>query len=864
MRVYRALLHFYPSSFRAEYGREMTAGFAKRFRDADGTLARLTLLAGAAVDTLFNATLVHGSVLAQDLRYTVRSLVAARGFALTAIVVSALGIGATTAAFSLADHVLVRPLPYPDADRLMKIWHDKTSRGYPRLEPSPANYIDWKAASVQFDVMAAHQGFTAAVLSDGEPARLEGTQTEPDLFRVLGVPAALGRTLIGVDADPASPRAIVLSDGLWRSLFAADSSVLGRTMLLNDTPYTVVGVMPAHFMYPGRATRYWIPLRFTQKDRVDRANYYLNVIGRVKPGVTMEQARAEMRSIAARLEQDYPDANKDTSATVYALRDELSAQSRLLLYALVGASVCLLLIACTNLAGLLLTRALSRQRELAVRAALGAGWNRLARQMFTESFVLALVGGVLGVVLAIALQPLMVRLVPNALPVGETPPLDLRLLVWAVGFTVATALGFGTVPAMRTTRSAAASGLREGAREGSSRRTERIRTTLVIAEVTVSVVLLVSAGLLIRALWQVQSIDPGFKAEGVLTARTWLQSQKYRTAEQRSQFYAQVIGGVEALPGVTSAAYTSFLPFVMRGGLWPVTIGGQGREFAAEQTASVRFVTPGYFLTLQIPLLQGRYFLDSDTAGAAPVAVISESFVRMHWPGQDAIGRVFSIGDSQRTVVGVVGNVRFRGLERDNNEPQVYMPHRQVPDGQMFYAPKDLVVATTSSPAALAPAVRDIIRRADPQLPITDVRSLTDVVDLETAPRTAQVRVLGGFAILALLLAGVGIHGLLAFAVSSRAREIGVRIALGAGTRNILETIVGRGLACALAGVAIGAALAFAAGRSLQALLAGISAADGTTFGLAIALCFAMTLAGSLFPALRALRIDPIRAIRIE
>jgi predicted permease len=820
-------------------------------------------LAGATLDTLVNAAFVHGRVLGQDLRYTFRSLLIARGFAITAILVATLGIGATTAAFSLADHVLVRPLPYPHADRLMKIWHDRSSRGYPRLEPSPGNYVDWKAASTQFEVMAAYAGYTAAIVGIGEPMRVEGAQVEPDLFRVLSARAVFGRTLTEADVDPAAPRAIVLSDGMWRTMFAADPRVLGRTIQLSDVSHTIVGVMPAEFMFPGRLTRYWVPLRFTSRDLTDRTNYFLNVIGRLRAGVTIEHARAEMKSIAARLEREHPDVNKDTSATVYRLRDEIGPQSRLLLYVLVGASICLLLIACTNLASLLLTRALSCQRELAVRAALGAGWNRLARQMLTESLVLAVIGGALGVLLAVALLPLLVRLVPNSLPVGETPPPDLRMLLWALGLTVGTALGFGAAPAIRIARGAAANGLREGVREGSSRRTERIRTGLVVAEVTVSVVLLVSAGLLIRALWQVQSINPGFQSEGVLTARTWLQSGNYRTSEQRSRFYERVISEVEALPGVTRAAYTSFLPFVFRGGLWPVVIAGSEPEFATTRNASLRFVTPGYFQVVQIPLKRGRGFLDSDSLTAPAVTVVSESFARTHWPGQDAIGRQFEMGGVERTIVGIVGDVRFRGLERNDNEPQVYFPHLQVPNGQMFYAPKDLVVAA-SMPATLAPAVRDIIRRADPQLPVTDVRLFTDVVALETAPRTAQVRVLGGFAFVALLLAAVGIHGLLAFSVSSRAREIGVRMALGAATRDILATVVGRGLLSATIGVIIGVALAFASGRALQALLAGISPADGTTFAIAIAVCLLMTLAGSLIPALRALRVNPIQAIRTE
>jgi putative ABC transport system permease protein len=484
--------------------------------------------------------------------------------------------------------------------------------------------------------------------------------------------------------------------------------------------------------------------------------------------------------------------------------------------------------------------------------------------MLTESAVLAFVAGALGVLLAVGLQPLFVRLVPNGLPIGETAPLDGRMLLWALAITTVTALGFGTLPAIRIARDAGANGLREGRREGSSRRTERLRTAFIVAEVTLSVVLLVAAGLLMRSLWNVQSINPGFDAEGILTARTALQSRLYRTAEQRTRFYDQVLSDVKALPGVTTAAYTSFLPFVMRGGIWPVTVGGRREGFAMEHTASLRFVTPGYFEALRIPLKQGRDFIDSDSAAARPVAMVSESFVRTHWPGQDAIGRPFEIGGVQRTIVGVVGDVRFRGLERDVNEPQVYLAYRQVPDGQLFYAPKDLVIKAAAVPSTLAPAIREIVKRIDPQLPVTAVQLFTDVVAEETAPRTAQVRVLGGFALLALTLAAVGIHGMLAFAVSSRAREIGVRIALGASARAILSTIVGRGLFSTALGVVIGVPLAFLAGRALQALLAGVSPGDSVTFLVAIGLCLAMAVAGSLIPALRALRVDPIRAIRTE
>ena len=495
------------------------------------------------------------------------------------------------------------------------------------------------------------------------------------------------------------------------------------------------------------------------------------------------------------------------------------------------------------------------------------------RQLLTEATLLAFAGGTLGVFLAVSALPLVVKLVPHSLPIAEAPPLDARVLGFAALMTVVTALGFGLAPAFRGLRHADAEGLREGSRAGTGRDKERLRSALVVAEVAVSIVLLVSAGLLLRALARLQDVDPGFRSEGVLTARTGLPLPAYEPTERRAQFYRSVLEGVRSLPGTTGAAYISFLPMVMRGGIWSIETEGQNSP--GQHTASLRFVTPGFFDVMRIPIQRGRDVSESDTGQALPVAVVSASFAERHWPGQDPLGRRFHFGllgsgktrlgpFQDRTVVGVVGDIRVRGLER-TSEPQVYLPYRQVPDGAMaWYAPKDLVVRSTADTGSFASFLRRIVARVDPAQPVSDVRSLDSIVEAETAPRKVQVRVLGAFAAVAVLLAGIGIHGLLAFAVSARTPEIGVRLALGASARDILGLVLRQGLILASTGVLLGLALAFAAGQGLQAVLAGVSPRDSLVFLTATAVALAMALAGGLLPALRALHVDPLTAIRAE
>jgi predicted permease len=862
MAAYRVLLRLFPASFRAEYGAEMCAIFERRRRDASGLVPAGLLWLGAIADVISSALRVHGDILRQDLAFSARTLQRSRGFALTATLVAALGIGATTAAFSITDHVLFRPLPFFEPNALVMLWQNQG--GYSRNELSPANYRDWKAMSRSFEGMGAFGSQARNLGGAGEPERVDGEWVTADVFGVLGVRPALGRVFGPEDDAPDAPAGIVLSHALWQARFGGDASVLGRQVLLDGTPHVVIGVMPSSFHFPNRDAELWTSRRFVDADFEDRTDTYVHGVARLRNGVSLDQARAEMRLVAAQLERAFPKENTGTSATVNRLRDELPAQARMLPLALFGAAACVLLIACANLTNLLLARAVLRRKELAVRSALGAGRERLVRQLLTESLLLALAGGVLGLFLAVAAVPVLARLVPQSLPIAEMPSMDFRVLGFALVLTAATGVAFGVLPALRACGPDGGSGLQEGARAGVGGRRERLRSLLVMAEVTASVVLLVCCGLLLRALWRVGSVDPGFRADGVLTLRTALPWPRYASTLSRGNFYALVLSKVRALPGVSDAAYVGGLPMIMRGGIWPVIVPGEPQEPGAERPASARFATPGFFATLGIPLHSGRDFRDSDTRDAPFVAVVSESLARRHWPGQEPIGRHFRFGGADRTVVGVVSDIRVRGLE-GTSEPQVYLSHQQVDDGSILgYTPKDLVIRVSGPPLGVLPSVREIVRQADAQQPISDVRLLSDVVEGETAPRRTQVHVLAAFAAVALLLAAVGLHSLLSFAVSSRAQEIGVRIALGARSADILSMVLREALQMAAAGLGLGLVLAYAAGRGMEALLAGVRPADIGTLLSAIGLSVLMTLLGSLLPALRAMRVNPIEVMRSE
>jgi putative ABC transport system permease protein len=801
-------------------------------------------------------------MLTQDLRYTVRTLVRAPGFALTAILVTALGVGANTAAFSVADFVLLRPLPFPDPDALVRLCEGpRTGGGWGCMNQlSPANYRDLKSLSSSFQELGAFANNAVNLAGGGEPRRLAIAPVTPEVLPVLGVAPTLGRVFEADNHDDLN--AAVISYGLWQSQFGGDPRVLGQTVNLNGAAFSIIGVMPRAFYFPTREVQVWTALTLREADFENRTNTFIEAVGRLRPGVTFEQARTELVTLADQLARDYPETNEETGVSFFRMRDTMSPRFRLMLLSLGGASLCLLLLTCANLANLLLARAAANEREFAVRAALGAGRRRLVRQLVTQSVALSLLGGIVGVGMAVLIVPLFSTLVPPTLPLASRPGLDLRVLTMAMLFTGATALGFGVMPALRAGRTGFAA-LREGGRAGGGRK-QRLRAVLVTVEVMVSVVLLITSGLLIRAVWRVQAVDPGFTAQNVLTLRTALPRPKYDNAVRRTQYYDRVLADVRALPGVESAAFISGLPMIVTGLVTGVDIPGLNMPSARRGGQSHRWVTPQYFKTMGIPLRRGRDVEEADTQTRAWVAVVSESFAERYWPGQDPIGRTFGHRGQTRTVVGVVGNVRVRGLER-NSEPQMYLPAEQIADASPAqFDPQDLVIRHSGPREALVSALRRIVHAADAEQPISNVRTMEDVVAGETATRRAQLEVLGVLAGVAALLAGVGLYGLLAYTVSQRSHEIGVRLALGAHPARVGRMVFADGMRLAVIGIVPGLAGAYAAARGMNTLLFGLPSNDPATFAAATGLILLVAIAGSAVPALRAVRVSPMSVLRAE
>jgi predicted permease len=845
------LLRLYPASFRNEYGDEIRAVLEANLAAASGPLERARIRLAAIGDAIATAGRVHAELAGQDLRYAARSLARSPGFAATAIIVTALGIGANTAAFSVADFVLLRPLPYDHPEQLVQLW--QAPRGC-CLEPSAPNYRDWKVMTIAFSGMAASHPLDANLSGRGDPIRIEGAGVTADLLPLIGTRPALGRWFTAEEEARGATDRVIVSWALFQSTFGGDSTILGTTINLDGAPQVVIGVMPPAFGYPSRRTALWRLMDPQILRGDDRSDNWFSVLARVKPGTSVTGARADLSRVARILEERYPKDNAQMGAAVNPLAEEYSRQARALLIALCGASLCVLLIACANLANLLVARSLARRRELDVRTALGAGRERLVRQLLTESLVVAGAGGLLGVMIGVAAVPLLTQLVPSSLAVAAPPAVDLRVLALAALATTVTGLAFGVFPAVRAAGRADLSGLREGSRTSGGARA-RARAVLVTVEVAASVVLLVSAGLLMRALVRVQDTDLGFSAERLLTLQTAMPMARADTARVRLAFYRDVLTEVRALPGVQSAAYVSWLPLTMKGGIWGVTFGEADGARVPGQTASLRYVTPGYFETMGIRLRNGRDFRESDDAGAAKVVVVSESFVQRYFPGTDGLGRRFRFAFEEREVAGVVADVKVRGPERVS-EPQVYLPYGQQGDATLTgYAPKDLVIRASVPPASLVAPVTRIVHAIDPAQPVTNARPMTAVVDAETASRAAQLRVIGAFAFIAIVLAAIGIHGLLAFTVHTRAHEIGVRMALGAGRGTIVRMVLRQGGLLAVAGVVPGVAVAYGAGRWMESLLAGVTPGDGVTFAVAAGVCALMVVAGSALPAIRAARV---------
>lgn len=820
---------------------------------------------GELINKLMHAIRVNAEVVKQDLGWTIRSLRRSAGFTITAVIVAAMGIGATTAAFTLLDHVLLRPLPFTHPEQLTMVYQTQLSKGYSRIVTSPANFRDWQSMGQSFESMGGYTSISVNLSGKGEPQRLNGAAITHEVLDVLEVRPAIGRGFNADDDREGAPDVVVLSNSLASAMYGSAAAALNATIRLDNQPHTIIGVMPAGFAFPSREMQLWTPLRFPASvftDPEDRANLYVSVVARLRQGVSVDQARAEMTLVGQRLERTYSRENDGVGVTVVGMHDVLSPQSRMLVVAVFGAAFCVILIACANLANLLFARFMVRKREIAVRIALGAVRERILRQLLTENLVLAIIGGALGLLLGAIATPSLARLVPDALPISGVPQMNLRVFAFAAGLTVVTCLAFGMAPALRASRKIDLDTLR--GRSATAGRSDRIRTMLVLAEVICTIILLVGSALLVKALWRIQSVDPGFRADNVLTLRTTLPLPKYNDVDSRTRFYSQVLTRTRALPGVSSAAYISFLPMVFRGGIFPVTVPGTAIDESAPVQSTIRFVTPDFFTTLGIPLHRGRDVNDRDTFKAPFVAVISESLAQRLWPGQDPVGHQLNVAFFDRTVVGVVSDISTRGLER-TSEPQVYLSSQQVQDGFLpFFSPKDLVIRTSGNPESLTPALREIIHEADPEQSISDVRMLEDIVLFQTDSRRSQIRVLGAFTIIAFLLAAVGIYGLLSFAVSTRTQEVGVRLALGATPANILNMFLRRGLMLGVWGLVIGVPLAYLAARGIGVLLFNVEPDDLMIYAGTSLLVLLMILVGSFIPAVRASRVSPTISIRNE
>ncbi|MBA3346672.1 MAG: ABC transporter permease [Gemmatimonadales bacterium] len=789
----------------------------------------------------------------RDLRYAGRRLLRSPGFTATAVLTLALGIGANTAIFSLVDAALLRPLPFREPDRLAVLWESQQAQGKEREKVSAANFLDWRRESSVFSDLAAWTHWGRAVTGAGEPEELSVIRASANLFDLLGVQPELGRGFLSEEETPGRERVVVLSHALWTQRFGAEPGVLGRTLTLDGEPYQIVGVMPSGFRFPGdESVALWSPLAFDASELVTRAERRFDVLGRLGPGISLQEARAELGSVAGRLSKEHAKTNAGWSVTLEPAAEVASAGSRGILAMLLGTVAFVLLIACANVGHLFLARAVDREREMAIRAALGAGPSRLARLVLLESGLVAAGGAALGVVLASWAVPAILALDPGVLPAWQPARLDGRVLLFTTALLVFTTVACGVLPALQSARA----DLRVPRRP-------RLRQGLIIGEVALSVVLLIAAGLLLRSLHRLQQVDPGFDPEHVLAATIFLSGSRYDDDARQAAFFSDLIGRLRAVPGVEAAGAVTTLPMNPVGIDYdlPFSAGGQPPSTAAEeQQVDFRVASEDYFQVIGIPLLRGRPFTAADRAGTPRVVVVNETLVRRLFPREDPAGRQVWLGGGmgQATIVGVVGEVRHRGLDA-RPRPEMYVPFRQYPHGGMT-----VVVRTISDPAALGRAVKEQVYALDPSQPVNDLITLPQLLALSVSPRRFNLLLLGAFAALALVLAAIGVYGVIAYSVSQRTREIGVRIALGAGGREIRRAVSRPGLTLTLAGVLLGSAAAWALTRLLGNELYEISPHDPLTFAAVALLILGVASAACEVPAWRASRTDPLIALRSE
>jgi putative ABC transport system permease protein len=807
--------------------------------------------------------------LSQDLRYGIRMLAQKPGFTVAAVLALALGIGANSAIFSVVNAVLLRSLPYKEPNHLIMVQSTKRQDSRRSGSASYLDFVDWKNQNQVFDDMAAFRDKGYTVTGADEPERIDGARVSAGFFPLLGVEAHLGRGFLPEDDKPKGERVVVISHGLWQRRFGGDPNIIGQSLTLDGNSHTVVGVLPAGFNFPINIEKadVWSPLALDGQITEQRGAHYLKVIARLKPGVSLGAARAEMETIASRLEQQYPEENTDRVVALYSLYDQLVGSIRPALLVLLAAVGFVLLIACSNVANLLLARAAARQKEIAIRMALGASRGRIVRQLITESLILAAVGGGAGLLLALWGVESLIALSPANLPRLSGVGVD----GWVLGFTflvsIMTGIIFGLAPALKASKPDLNTALKEGGRgstEGFSGR--RLRNLLVITEMALALMLLISAGLLIRSFVRLQQVNAGFDAKNVLTMQVELPESRYKQGVQISAFFEQTLERIKALPGVESAGGVSVLPlsgnnmrtsFVVENR--PAPTPGQ------EPLAQLRAVTPGYFRTLRIPLLRGEEFTENYKKGSPGRIIINETMARRFWPDEDPIGQRISIGmgsdDDEPTsweIVGVIGDVRHAALDVEP-APEMFVPH-----SQQSWPFLTLVVRSSSDPMALAEHVRGQILAVDKDQPVANIRSMESMVSASIAQPRFYLLLLAIFAALALILAAVGIYGVLSYSVTQRKHEIGIRMALGAKPVDVIRLVVGQGMVLALIGVAIGLIGAFVFTRLMSSMLYGVSATDPVSFAALALLLSAVALLASYIPARRATKVDPMVALRYE
>jgi putative ABC transport system permease protein len=795
-----------------------------------------------------------------DLRYALRLLRKTPVFTIAAIGTLALGIGANTTIFSLVQTVLLHPLPYQDPDQVVMVFEDVTAAGFPRNSPAPGNFNDWRSSNRSFTDMAATRFAFATLTMDGAPELVMGRGVTPNFFDVLGVRPVLGRSFTPAD-DRAGVNVVMISHGLWQRRYRGDPAIVGRTILMSDVKYEVVGVAPRSFVFIDREIDYWAPIQLPPNQVDTRRNHFLSVVARLKPGVSVQAADAEMRDIAKRLQAQYPQTNRDVGAVVVAIREQVLGDIKVEVIALAIAAAAIVLIACANLASLLLARASVRRGEYAVRLSLGATRSRLARQVLVEALCLSVLGGVFGLAIPVLTSTLIERIVPTGLLGLDISVLDWRLLSFAGVLSIVTGVLFSLGPAVSAAHASTAEVLQQHARGSVSGSTRRFRDGLVVLQVAATLVLLIGAGLMLRTLANLNAIELGFDPNNLLTMQVVLPQPKYGEPAKRLAFFDRVIAEVRSLPGVRGAAFASTLPFQSTGNTRFFAVEGRQQLPSDVPDALFRAGTGDYLRTLGVTPIEGRLIDDRDGVDAPPAVVVNETLVQRFLSDGQALGRrIRYIGgpgdDRYYTVVGVVKNVLERGYEQEA-KPGVY-----VSAAQAGAQAANLVVRVTGDPLSYTPAVQRIIRQVDPDQPTRLVRSMTDIITLSVGDRRQHTALLVMFGGLAMLIAALGLYGLLAQTVSARGREIGIRIALGATWKSVIAMVMSRGMALTATGLAAGAVIAWTVTRAMSALLYGVDAGDPLTFAAVVGLLGVVSIAACAIPAIRASRVDPMLVLR--